>query len=296
VPDPSPAIGDLLAVEPLGDDVFRHDGRPADGPFAGLFGGLPLALALRAAGATVPPDRPPHSLHAYFLRPGSSTEAMELRVERDTDGRSFSARRVTVSQRDRVIFTMAASFHVAEEGPELQLPAIATDVPDPDDLPAEDRGWRPASVVEVRNVGSRSGGELPDRAWGRANGPMPEDPLLHACVLVHFSDLYTGLPPTPGTGDTGGPSLDHAFWFHRLPRMDDWVLMQLDPVAAGRGRGLYTGTFHDRRGRLLASLAQEMLYSTSRPSRVRPPWVEVAEKQPPPHRLDGRGTGGGALA
>jgi acyl-CoA thioesterase-2 len=91
---------------------------------------------------------------------------------------------------------------------------------------------------------------------------------------VHFSDLYTGLPDMEGTSDHGGPSLDHAFWFHRPPRLDDWVLMDLAPVATARGRGLYTGAFYDRSGVLVASLAQEVLYSRSRPPRPRPPWVK----------------------
>ena len=93
---------------------------------------------------------------------------------------------------------------------------------------------------------------------------------MHACVLVHFSDLYSGLPAIPGTSDHGGPSLDHAFWFHRPARLDEWIFMDLAPVASSRGRGVYTGTFYDRRGELVASLAQEMLLSTSRPQRSRP--------------------------
>jgi acyl-CoA thioesterase-2 len=124
---------------------------------------------------------------------------------------------------------------------------------------------------------------VPRRAWGRAFEPIGDDPLLHACVLVHFSDLYTGMPPRPGTSDGGGPSLDHAFWFHQQVDMDDWVLMDLRPIAASHGRGLYGGSFFDRSGRLVASLTQEVLYSSSRPPRVLPAWLLEAEKQPPPH-------------
>lgn len=276
-------VEELFSLEPVGEDQFRHVGRPVDARFTGVFGGVPLALALRAAGLTVPADRPPHSLHAYFLRPGSSVEAMDLQVERDTDGRSFSARRVTVSQLGRTIFTMAASFHVPEEGPDLTAASFPPDVPAPESLPAGDLlPFRPSSAVEVRNVGTGFGSPVPNRAWGRAVAPIGDDPLLHACVLVHFSDLYTGLPARPGSGDAGGPSLDHAFWFHRPVDMDDWVLMDLGPIASSRGRGLYGGSFFDREGRLVASLAQEVLYSSSRPPRVLPAWLE-AEKQPPPH-------------
>ncbi|HEY2331766.1 MAG TPA: acyl-CoA thioesterase domain-containing protein [Acidimicrobiales bacterium] len=277
------AAAELFSLDRLDDDRFRHVGKPVDPRFTGLFGGVPLALALRAAGLTVAADRHPHSLHAYFLRPGSSVDPMDLQVERDTDGRSFSARRVVVTQQGRTVFTMSASFHVREEGPELAVAAFPVDVPDPDSLPAGDLlPFRPSSAVEVRNVGTGFGSAVPNQAWGRAVEPVGDDPLLHACVLVHFSDLYTGLPARPGTGDAGGPSLDHGFWFHRPPDLDDWVLMDLRPIAAAGGRGLYGGSFFDRRGRLLASLTQEVLYSSSRPPRQLPAWLE-AEKQPPPH-------------
>ncbi|MGE3833498.1 MAG: acyl-CoA thioesterase [Acidimicrobiia bacterium] len=278
------SIDELFALEPVGNDAFRHFDPPPDPRFTGLFGGVPLALALRAAGLTVDPDRHPHSLHAYFLRPGSSVEPMELRVERDTDGRSFSARRVVVSQRDRAIFTMSASFHVPEEGPDLAAATFPDGVPLPEDLETETgMPFRHSSAVDVRNVGTGFGSSVPNRAWGRAIAPVGDDPLLHACVLVHFSDLYTGLPSRPGTGDAGGPSLDHGFWFHRPVDMDDWVLMDLVTIAANQGRGLYGGSFFDRDGSLLASLTQEVLYSSSRPPRVLPAWLE-AEKQPPPHQ------------
>jgi acyl-CoA thioesterase-2 len=275
------SIDELLSLEAVGDDTFWHVGRPVDSRFPGLFGGMPLALALRAAGLTVPAGRPPHSLHAYFLRPGSSVEPMDLRVERDTDGRSFSARRVVVSQQGRTIFSMSASFHVPEEGPELATATFPDGVPRPEDLPDGGPPFRHASAIEVRDVGTGFGSRVPNRTWGRALHRVGDDPLLHACVLVHFSDLYTGLPARPGTGDAGGPSLDHAFWFHRPVDMDDWVLMDLRPIAASSGRGLYGGSFFDRHGNLVASLAQEVLYSSSRPPRVLPAWLE-AEKQPPP--------------
>jgi acyl-CoA thioesterase-2 len=278
-----PAADELFSLDRLDDDTFRHVGRPVDPRFTGLFGGVPLALALRAAGLTVAPERRPHSLHAYFLRPGSSVEPMDLRVERDTDGRSFSARRVVATQGGRTVFTMAASFHVPEDGPELSAASLPEGVPEPESLPAgEGLPFRPSSAVEVRNVGSGFGGPVPNRAWGRALRPIGDDPLLHACALVHLSDLYTGLPARPGTGDAGGPSLDHGFWFHRQADLDDWVLMDLRPIAAASGRGLYGGSFFDRQGRLLASLTQEVLYSSSRPPRQLPAWLE-AEKQPPPH-------------
>ncbi len=283
-----PQIDELLRLDRVGQDRFTHPGEPPSGAFTGMFGGKPLALALRAAGSTVAADRVPHSLHAYFLRRGSSLDEMDIQVERDTDGRSFSARRAVVRQRGEVIFNLAVSFHVPEEGPELQERHPPLGVAAPEDLPTREATLfsRHISVVEVKEVGSRLGARIPDMAWGRAAGAMPDDPLLHACVLVYFSDLFSGLPPKPGTEDGGGPSLDHAFWFLRPVRMDDWVLMDLRPVAAAGGRGLYSGEFYDRAGTLVASMRQEILYSTSRPPRTLPPGLELGEKLPPPHRVE----------
>lgn len=269
-------------MDPVGPDEFVHPGREDLRGWPGMFGGQPLAVGLRAAGQTVGPGRVPHSLHAYFLRRGSMGEDMEIAVERDTDGRSFSGRRVTVTQAGKLIFTMSASFHVPEDGPVIQEDRMPPGVPDPEEIETAERpGPR---VVEVRNVDSRNESTMPARAWARAAGSMPEDPLLHACVLVHFSDLYTGMPAFPGTDYSGGPSLDHSFWFLQVPRLDDWVLMDLRPVAAGNGRGLYAGSFFDRQGTIIGALTQEVLYSTSRDVPQLLPGMDPAEKQPPPHR------------
>lgn len=272
--DPSltdPSLTDIatyFALEQIGEDRFRAAvERGPQRNLGGMFGGRPLAIGLRAAGATVPVGRLPHSLHGYFLRSGDPTQPLDVAIERDSDGRSFSSRRVVISQGERRIFTMMASFHTGEEGPDTQARTMPTDVPDPETLRGGSTGGPPSSIVEVRNAGSRYGDDAPSRAWGRAAGPMPEDPLVHACVLVHFSDLYSGLPPIPGTSHHGGPSLDHALWFHQPARLDEWIFMDLAPVASSRGRGVYTGSFYDRRGNLVASLAQEMLLSTSRPPR-----------------------------
>jgi acyl-CoA thioesterase II len=270
-----PDVVTQLALEVAGPDVYRFPAMPSKDSWDHLFGGQVLALALRAAGLTVPGDRLPHSLHSYFLRRGSSAKSMVLKVERDTDGRSFSARRVTVLQDSLPIFTMAASFHLLEDGPDEQTTQMPPGVPDPASLAGSglQPGGRPGhGLVEVRNVQS-PGHDMPRQAWARASGAVGEDPLLHACALAHFSDLYSGLPHIASTGEGGGPSLDHALWFHRPIRLDDWVLMSLDPVSTGRGRGLYKGGIWDRHGTLGATLAQETLYSTSRPTRGRPPWL-----------------------
>jgi acyl-CoA thioesterase-2 len=270
-----PDVATLLAVRPLGDDRFEAPaGRPPDDPMGGLFGGRPLSIGLRAAGTTVAPDRLPHSVHGYFLRAGDDRLPLEIQVDRDRDGRSFSSRRVVISQQGTTIFTMSASFHLPEAGPDEQVPTMPDDVPEPESLAPSAIGGPARVLVDIRNAGSVHGTTEPSRAWGRARGPLPEDPLVHSCVLINFSDVYTGLPALPGTENHGGPSLDHAFWFHRPARLDDWVLMDLRPVSTGRGRGLYVGSFFDRRGVLVASVAQEVLFSTDRPIPVRPPGME----------------------
>jgi acyl-CoA thioesterase-2 len=266
-----PDVATQLALESAGPDVYRFPAMHAEQE-GGLFGGQVLALGLRAAGLTVPPGRQPHSLHAYFLRRGSAGKDQVLKVERDTDGRSFSARRVTVLQDSLPIFTMAASFHVQEDGPDEQLLTPPVGLPEPESLGGSGRRID-HGLVDIRNVQSPEHG-VPRQAWARASGPVGDDVLLHACVLAHFSDLYSGLPAMGDTWHNGGPSLDHALWFHRPIRLDDWVVMSLDPVSTSRGRGVYTGAIWDRQGRLGATLAQEMLYSTSRPARPRPPWLE----------------------
>jgi acyl-CoA thioesterase-2 len=262
-----PDMAMQLASEPAGPDTYRFRAARS-GPSDGLFGGQVLALALRAAGMTVDRDRLPHSLHAYFLRRGSSAKDIVLKLERATDGRSFSARRVSVLQDDLSIFSMTASFHVEEDGPDEQVGQLPDNVPDPESLPASAHS-SPYGLLEVRNI-ETSGPGMPHRAWARASGRVGEDPLLHACVLAYFSDRYSGLPPLPGTQDYGGPSLDHALWFHRSIRLDDWVLISLEPVSASRGRGVYRGAIWDRAGTLGATLVQERLYSTSRRRRLLP--------------------------
>jgi hypothetical protein len=195
-----PDIVTQLDLEMAGPDLYRFpSGPPGSGD--GLFGGQVLALALRAAGLTVPPDRLAHSLHAYFLRRGSAAKSMVLKVERDTDGRSFSARRVTVSQDSVPIFTMAASFHVQEEGPDEQVPQLPGDVPDPESLAGSGPGpghHAGHGLVEIRNVRSPEHG-TPRQAWARASGPIGEDPLLHACALATSPTSIPASPRWPRT-------------------------------------------------------------------------------------------------
>jgi acyl-CoA thioesterase-2 len=251
----------VIDVEEIDRDLFRgqnpHDdvGRPR------LFGGQVAAQAARAAGLTVPEDRRLHSLHGYFLRAGQADRPTILHVDRDRDGRSFSARHVAARQDGEVIMSVLVSFHAEEPGFEHQAAPLPDGVPPPEDVPPP-AGWFPhQNVLDLRITGTGrprgKWGGPPHQFWARAKGPLPEDPLLHACVLTYLSDVGTGLEKVEREAPWWGPSLDHAVWFHHPARLDDWVLVDLLPGAAAGGRGFYTGTVHDRHGRLLATIAQE---------------------------------------
>jgi acyl-CoA thioesterase-2 len=251
----------VLDLEELDRDIFRgqnpHDdvGRPH------LFGGQVAAQAARAAGLTVPEGRRLHSFHGYFLRAGQADRPTILHVDRDRDGRSFSARHVAARQDGEVIMSVLVSFHAEAPGFEHQAVGLPDGVPPPEDVPPP-AGWFPhQNVLDLRITGpgrrrAKWGGP-PHQFWTRAKGPLPEDPLLHACVLTYLSDVGTGFEKVEREEPWWGPSLDHAVWFHHPARLDDWVFVDLLPGAAAGGRGFYTGTVHDRHGRLLATIAQE---------------------------------------
>jgi acyl-CoA thioesterase-2 len=235
-PAEHPALTALLAVEETGPDRFLAGCTFDEGPHM-LYGGQVAAQALAAAGRTVPPDRVPHSLHCAFLRGGTAAEPTEFAVERDRDGRSFSARRVVARQRGRVLFTLSASFHRPEAGRELDV--------------------EPAQLASA---------EWPTRFWARCTDDLADDPLLHACVLTYLSDLSSGLLALhDGSRFATGPSLDHSLWFHRPARLDEWVLVDVVPRVVAGGRGWYSGTVHAADGTLVASLAQEALFRSGPP-------------------------------
>ena len=243
-----------LAVERIEDDLFRANFvQVEEYP---LYGGQVAAQALAAAGATVPAGRQPHSLHGYFLRRGEADRPTMLRVERDRDGRSFSARRVVAVQQGKVIFNLAASFHDTAAEPVhqwVEAPALAR----PEELGELNMLRYPA--VEVRAEPQPAGRlQLPHRFWARVRHPLPADPLAHACALTYVSDLSTGLRERlPDIAPAA--SLDHALWIHRVPRADDWLLVELTGLAVAGRRGHYSGSIFTPDGRLVASLAQEML-------------------------------------
>ncbi|MEE1765872.1 MULTISPECIES: acyl-CoA thioesterase [unclassified Streptomyces] len=271
---------DLLDLEQIEENIFRGQSRPAIVPR--VFGGQVAAQALVAAGRTVPADRLPHSLHAYFLRIGDAGAPIVYTVERMNDGRSFTARRVVAVQHGQPIFALSASFQRYEDGLDHQAPMPAA--PDPETLPtAEERlpayGLDPAVVekmlearaaVDLRYVDDPPYGrygaprEPRSQVWFRANGKLDDDPLLHVVLATYVSDmtLLDSVLLAHGrggwaVGDVVGASLDHAMWFHRPFRADEWLLYDQESPSAAAGRGLGQGRIYTQDGRLAISVIQE---------------------------------------
>jgi acyl-CoA thioesterase-2 len=269
VPDLS--ILDVLALEEIDRDLYRANSVFND-PFP-LYGGQVAAQALRAAGLTVPEGSYPHSLHGYYLRSGDAARPTIFRVDRDRDGRSYSARRVVALQGGEVIFNMSASFHRDEDGVDRDFTS-APEVPEPEGLPG-------AALPRLFSMEGRlppepyPGTPWPTRFWARCTADLPADPLLHACVLTYLSDISTGLAPYHDSAATFGSSLDHVIWFHRPARLDEWVLMDLVPQSIAGGRGFYSGTIRTVDGSLAASIAQESLFRARRPGKQFDPSITV---------------------
>jgi acyl-CoA thioesterase-2 len=274
----------LLDLEQIEEDIFR--GVSPDERVQRVFGGQVAGQALVAAGRTVPPDRPVHSLHAYFIRPGDPSVPLIYMVDRVRDGRSFTTRRVSAIQHGKTIFTLSASFHQPEPGPVHADPM--PDVPPPDAIePTPDRLARffgaelPREIrdnpIELRSVGPLSVEAERDpslrttrnKVWLRVSGELPDDPLLHVCLMTYASDMTLLDPVLLGhglswlDGRTKGASLDHAMWFHRPFRADQWLLYaQESPVAYG-ARGLARGEVFTQGGDLVVSVVQEGLIRVS---------------------------------
>lgn len=248
----------LLDLETLDDDMFRG-ANPGEGG-GRVFGGQVASQALRAAGHTVDADHRVHSLHSYFMRPGQPGTPIVYRVERLRDGRSFTTRRVTAIQHGEAIFNLSASFHKVEPGPEYQLPP-PSGVPDPDALPRRDFGNRHHRPIDTREL--EVDGRPGRRMWIRADGKLPDDPELHACVIAYASDMgpvgAARRPHENWPGRLMGASLDHVMYFHRSVRADEWLLYDLEAVSTSGARGLARGTIHSADGTLGVSLSQEAL-------------------------------------
>jgi acyl-CoA thioesterase-2 len=257
-----PSILDLLDLEYIEENLYR--GCAVSDDSRRLYGGQVAAQALYAAGHTVPAGRLPHSLHGYFLRPGSRLWPTVFRIDRDRDGHSFSARRVVAIQDGEVIFNMSASFAAPQAAADRD--AVAPELPSPDPLPRWSLPRHPSFEVRTADTGRR----LPVRFRLRAAVELPADPLLHAAVLTYTSDLSTGLVTLEDGEAEAGPSLDHAVWFHRPARMNGWTWHELQPHAVSGGRGWYTGAVYAADGSRIASFAQEQLFRTLRPVRPGP--------------------------
>ena len=271
----------LLDLEPIEVNIYRGANR--DIGSGRVFGGQVLAQSLVAAQRTVEEGRIAHSVHGYFILPGDLKAPIVYFVDRLRDGKSFTTRRVTAIQHGRAIFNMSASFQVREPGLEHQLPMPNVPAPEAlrpeldlireraDDIPRPLRDVvtqdRPIDFRPVEHLDPFNPAPLPPikHMWLRAIGEMPDDPLMHQAVLAYASDyglLGTALQPHGRTfrqPDIQVASLDHALWFHRDCRVDEWLLYAIDsPVAAG-ARGFTRGTIFTRDGRLVASVAQEGL-------------------------------------
>lgn len=276
---------ELLDLEDIEVDFFR--GRNESTRQGRLFGGQVAAQALVAAGRTTA-GKPAHSLHGYFLRPGDPTVPVLYSVDRIRDGRSFTTRRVVAIQRGKAIFNTSISFHEPETSYEHQV--AIPEAPEPesvptwaervqemiDRLPEEAQHWAPRPrPIDLRHVELPTylGGEPShdtSLVWMRASRRLGDDSLLHQALLTYASDfslLDNVVRPHGRKGELGPlmmASLDHAVWFHRPLRMDDWLLyVQDSPVATG-ARGFARGTIFTRRGQLVASVAQEGLMRPAR--------------------------------
>lgn len=287
-PDPTPEqlvanLMLLLDLEPRGGDLFI--GRRHPEGMGRVFGGQAIAQALGAARRTVPAERFTHSIHAYFLRPGSDEYPIEFRVKRDLDGRSFSNRRVVASQRGEPILNLTASFHLRQDGLHHQA-AQMPDVPPPEALrpdaeirrevaeslpdgPMRRLLLRPSPIdfrsVEPRDWLAPKPREPRAHCWFRTVAPLPDYRPIHRAVLAYTSDFHllsTALRPhglSMHAGQIKGASIDHAMWFHDDFRADDWLLYVTDSPWSGLTRGFVRGQIFTRDGRLVASVAQEGL-------------------------------------
>ncbi|MBX9915342.1 MAG: acyl-CoA thioesterase II [Pseudomonadaceae bacterium] len=278
----------LLSLEAIEQDIYR--GNSQDLGFRQLFGGQVLGQCVSAASRTVEESRHVHSMHGYFLRPGDVSLPLVYQVDRVRDGGSFSTRRVTAIQKGQPIFTCAASFQSDEQSASHQLPM--PDVPGPENFKSETELARliapmipermreratSAKPIEIRpvtliNPFAPKPCEPIKYVWFRADGDLPDDPQLHKYLLAYASDfnlLTTSMQPhgvSVFQKFMQVASLDHSLWFHADLRMDDWLLYAMDSPWSGNSRGFSRGSIFNRRGQLVASVAQEGL------TRLREDW------------------------
>jgi len=275
----------LLDLETIEVNTYR--GRHPEEERQRTFGGQVAAQALMAAGRTVEHGAV-HSLHSYFLRPGDPRIPILYEVDRIRDGKSFTTRRVVAIQHGRAIYNMQASFHTEEQSLEHQF--VMPDVPGPETIkPLRERVENEFGDIDEwfkrqHPIDQRFVGELPwsplrskeprQQLWIKADGELPDDPLLHACVIAYASDMSLFdaiLAPHSIRWDDGtfmGASLDHCMWFHRAVRADEWLLYDTDSPIAHGGRGLARGFLYNQAGELQVSMVQEGLTRVIDPSKV----------------------------
>ena len=269
----------LLDLEAIEVNIFR--GRSPNENRQRVFGGQVAGQVLVAATRTVDdPERFVHSLHGYFLRPGDPNVPILYEVDRIRDGRSFTTRRVVAIQHGKAIFNLQASFHVVELGRDYQI-EMPTDIPAPDSLPDFKTRMEPYKErmgdwydrprpIDLRYVDgdpfSRQGNpSTGQRVWLRADGVLPDDPTLHACIVTYASDmtlLDTTVLPFGLSWESPKmqmASLDHAMWFHRPFRADGWLLYDQRPISSGASRGMASGSIFAADGTLAVSVVQEGL-------------------------------------
>lgn len=254
----------LLDIEQIEENLFRA--RHPAGRTHRLFGGQIIAQSLVAAARTVDVDRPVHSLHAYFLRPGDPSVPAVIDVERIRDGHSFTTRRVVVIQKGEAIFNMDASFQVMEDGLHHAFPMPKLLPPRDDEIPDSIRGEPFISFQVDYEKMLSDAPQVPHKdIWLKANGPVPDDPLVHTALLAYESDSsLLGTARLPHRGNFRRDrlqmaSLDHAMWFHAPLRVDDWLLYGMESPASGGARGYNRGSIFAADGRLVASCMQEGL-------------------------------------
>ena len=285
-------VDDLLGqldLEELDVNLYRGQ-NPSERHNQRVFGGLVAAQALRAATLTVEVDHHPHSLHGYFLRGGKPGRPIVFHVDRIRDGRSFTTRRVVAVQFGEAIFNLTASFQKREEDEVDYQKALPPDLPDPDEVPDRQprdelhATWLRRSPFQSKEMGPGKVDEhgffaSTRRVWVRAKSPLPDDPLLQACALTYATDMgavTAAVVPVFGDdwmnafGRTMSASLDHAVWFHRPVRVDEWLYFDLHSVSNQNSRGLVRGTIHRQDGALVASMTQEALIRRLRSSAIEP--------------------------
>jgi acyl-CoA thioesterase-2 len=273
---------DLLRLESIGVNRFR--GRCQDLGFRNLFGGQVLGQSLSAGSQTLPiGEWAPHSLHAYFLRPGNVVDSVEFEVDCVRDGRSFATRQITASQNGKAILTMMCSFQHPEEGfehqdtmpevkgPEGLLSQLELSRMFKDRLPEEVRDiYTSDKPIEIRaidpvNVFAPKKQDPIKNVWMKADAALTDDPMVHASVLTYATDfnlIGTSMMPHGVSFAQKGmqvASLDHAIWFHRPVKMDEWLLYSMDSPSASSNRGYCRGQVYNQQGHLVASVAQEGL-------------------------------------